>query len=111
MSVYSRLGLRCEASPSGYKVHTPYIAVIDENSSKYLWPDNVLALFRKMEEDLEKGFLTLNQELNILRQNEKSYQEQIRKLQSELANLYNLKSKNEQNWQHFINVLTTKINA
>ena len=54
-SAYARLGRDCESLPSGYKAHEPFRVVIGQQP-RFTWSPVVLALYRRMEQDIDEGF-------------------------------------------------------
>lgn len=61
--LYARLGRTCDVLPRGYRVHTPYRVVLGEPGPRFTWSENLLAMYRIMEQSLAEGFGDLNQQL------------------------------------------------
>lgn len=59
VAAYARLGRPCELLPSAYVAHSPYRVVVGTEAPRYTWPPLMLAQFRSMEADIERGFREL----------------------------------------------------
>lgn len=56
VTAYQELGHTCEVLPSGFTRQTPYRTAVRPESVKWTWRPAMLALYRRMEEQLEEGF-------------------------------------------------------
>lgn len=59
VAAYARLERQCEILPSGFVAHAPYRVVVGKEPPRYTWPPLMLAQFRDMETDIERGFREL----------------------------------------------------
>lgn len=56
VAAYQQLGQTCEMMTSGFVMHSPYRVVLDASRPPYEFSPVQLALFRRMEKDIEAGF-------------------------------------------------------
>ncbi len=59
VAAYAKLGRECRILSSGYKAHAPYRVILDGSAPTWDWPPLTIALYRRMETDLSKGFSNL----------------------------------------------------
>jgi SAM-dependent methyltransferase len=52
---YERLGKACEVLPRGYECHTPFRVTVGQ-APAWTWPEQVLAMYRRLERDIDAGF-------------------------------------------------------
>lgn len=55
---YRRLGRECETLLRGYKVHTPFRVTV-QRAPVFTWSPHQLAMYRRMESDIDAGFTVL----------------------------------------------------
>lgn len=55
VAAYARLGRHCELLPSGFAAQRPFRVAVGEQPSRYTWSPLVLSLFRRMEQDMNRG--------------------------------------------------------
>jgi SAM-dependent methyltransferase len=61
-ATYAKLGRECEVLPGGYLCHTPYRVVVGAAPS-WVWPRQVLEMYRRLERDIDEGFAAADAEL------------------------------------------------
>lgn len=59
VAAYAKLGRECRILTSGYKAHAPYRVILDPSAPTWEWPPLTIALYRRMETDLSRGFAGL----------------------------------------------------